>query len=94
VPQGSYYQSSASRAPNRWFRNDPHAENPTETLAVFLLPDEEGVPIGAFALTSAKENALEFEEDHPPERVKLIVDQCTVTLIGVARRAHKLMSES
>jgi hypothetical protein len=89
----SYYQPSASKAPNGWFKVDPLATTPTETLAVFLLPDEEDVPIGAFALTSATQNALEVDEDHLPERLKLIVDQCTVTLVGVARRAHKLLRE-
>jgi hypothetical protein len=57
------------------------------------MPDEDGVPVGAFALTSEKANALELDDDGLPERLKLIVDQCTLTLVGVARRAHTLLSE-
>jgi hypothetical protein len=88
----SYYQATASTARNKWFKPDP-AGSATETLAVFLLPDEQGVPIGAFSLTSGKANALDMEQDDLPERVKLIVDQCTATLVGVARRAHKLLNK-
>jgi hypothetical protein len=90
----SYYQTSAATAPNKWIKVDPYSLNATETVAVFLLPDEESVPIGAFALTSANQDALELEEDHLPERLTLIVDQCAVTLLGVARRAHELFTET
>jgi hypothetical protein len=89
----NYYQASASTAPRNWFKPDPAATTPTETLAVFLLPDENEIPVGAFALTSEKQNALEVGDDGLPERLKLIVDQCTVTLVGVARRAHRLLNE-
>jgi hypothetical protein len=91
--ESNYYQGSARTAPRKWFKADPAADSPTETLAVFLLPDENEIPVGAFALTSQKPNALEVEDDGLPERLKLIVDQCTVTLVGVARRAHKLLNE-
>ena len=89
----SYYQATAGGAPNKWFKPDPAALTRTETMAVFLLPDENEIPVGAFALTSKKHNALEVGEDGLPERLKLIGDQCTVTLVGVARRAHKLLNE-
>lgn len=89
----TYYQATAGTAPHRWFKPDPASKTQTETLAVFLMPDEDGVPVGAFALTSEKANALELDDDGLPERLKLIVDQCTLTLIGVARRAHTLLSE-
>ncbi len=89
----SYYQPTAGKALS-WFKVDPAGTTPTETLAVFLLPDASGVPIGAFALTSTQVNALAVEEqDSLPEMLKLTVDQCTVTLVGVARRAHALLSK-
>ena len=88
----SYYQSDASKA-RSWFMPDPAGTSPTETLTVFLLPDEAGVPIGAFALTSTRKNALDVEDEGLPERLKLTVDQCTVTLVGVTRRAHRLLNE-
>jgi hypothetical protein len=37
-----YYQPSAKEAPNRWFKPDPGGKTATETLAVFLLPDDSG----------------------------------------------------
>jgi len=85
-----YYQPSSAQAPNTWFKADPHAHATTETLAVFLLPDPAGIPIGAFALTSAQKDALEHGTDGPSERLSLIIEQCSLTLIGVARRAYVL----
>ncbi len=85
-----YYQPSAGRAPNRWFKPDPGGKPTTETLAVFLLPDEAGVPVGAFAITSAQADALEADTDGPSERLSLIIEQCSLTLVGVARRAQQL----
>ena len=85
-----YYQPSADRAPNRWFKADPGGKPVTETLAVFLLPDETGIPVGAFAITSAQPDALEVDTDGPSERLSLIIEQCSLTLVGVARRAQQL----
>ena len=85
-----YYQPSADRAPNRWFKPDPGGGSATETLAVFLLPDEGGIPVGAFAITSAQRDALEADADGPSERLSLIIEQCSLTLVGVARRAQQL----
>lgn len=88
----SYYQARSSEGTD-WYAADPEASRKTETLAAFILPDPSGIPIGAFALTSAKEDALEAAADGLPERTKLIIDQCTLTLVGVARRAHELWTE-
>ena len=85
-----YYQPSADRAPNRWFKPDPGGRVTTQTLAVFLLPDEAGIPVGAFAITSPLPDALEAETDGPSERLSLIIEQCSLTLVGVARRAQQL----
>jgi hypothetical protein len=85
-----YYQPSADRAPNRWFKPDPGGKAATQTLAVFLLPDEAGIPVGAFAITSPLPDALEAETDGPSERLSLIIEQCSLTLVGVARRAQQL----
>lgn len=92
LPSVSQAQKSAAKA-FKWFKVDPFAISPTETLAVFLLPDEEGVPIGAFALISPSSNALAVDGEVFPERLKLTVDQCTLTLVGVARRAHALLNQ-
>ncbi len=89
-----YYQPRANRAPNRWFKPDPSGNASTETLAVFLLPDERGIPVGAFALTSARADALEADHDGPSERLSLIIEQCSLTLVGVARRAQELWKRS
>jgi hypothetical protein len=86
----SYYQASAED-PKGWFKADPAAMTRTETLAVFLLPDERGYPVGAFALTSAQPDALEADaQGRASERVSLIIDQCSLILLGVARKAHEL----
>jgi hypothetical protein len=71
----SYYQRSAADPPKDWFKADPAATTPTETLAVFLLPDESGFPVGAFALTSAQTDALEADpQGRTSERLSLIID--------------------
>lgn len=88
----SYYQATAARPPKPWFKPDPSRKRATETLAVFLLPDEEGIPIGAFALTSATVDALEVDKGVFSERLSLNTEQCSLTLLGVARRAHHLWS--
>lgn len=88
----SYYQATAAKPPKPWFKPDPSRKRATETLAVFLLPDEEGVPIGAFALTSATVDALEVDKGVFSERLSLNTEQCSLTLLGVARRAHHLWS--
>lgn len=74
-----------------WFAQNPYAESPAVTVAVFMLSDERGAPVGAFALTSHKEDALACErlQDFPRE-VRLILSQCTVSLVGLARRAAEL----
>jgi len=77
-----------------WFAPDALADVPAVTLAVFLLPDEDGVPVGAFALTSRDEDALSCERLNDfPREVRLILSQCTVSLVGLARRAAELWSE-
>jgi hypothetical protein len=77
-----------------WFAKNPNAESPAITVAVFMLPDEQGVPVGAFALTSHKEDALSCERLHDfPREVRLILSQCTVSLVGLARRAAELWSD-
>lgn len=87
----SYYQARAAKDPKGWFKPDPAAMTQTETLAVFLLPDERGFPVGAFALTSAQPDALEADaQGKASERLSLIIDQCSLILLGVARRAHEL----
>jgi hypothetical protein len=75
----------------RWFAQNPYAESPAVTVAVFMLCDERGTPVGAFALTSHKEDALACErlQDFPRE-VRLILSQCTISLVGLARRAAEL----
>ncbi|CAN5923161.1 hypothetical protein BH11MYX4_BH11MYX4_05590 [soil metagenome] len=87
-----YYQATSTSSPKPWFKPDPSRKRATETLAVFLLPDEEGVPIGAFALTSARRDALEVDKGIFSERLSLITEQCSLMLVRVARRAHLLWS--
>ncbi|MDB4940710.1 MAG: hypothetical protein JWP97_244 [Labilithrix sp.] len=89
-----YYQASADRPPKPWFVRDPARKRDTQTLAVFLLPDEDGVPIGAFSLTSAKVDALEVAAGKFSERLSLNTEQCSLTLVGVARRAHLIWSQA
>lgn len=77
-----------------WFAPNSLSDAPVATLAVFLLPDEDGVPVGAFALTSRDEDALSCERLNDfPREVRLILSQCTVSLVGLARRAAELWSE-
>ena len=46
------------------------------------------------ALTAATEDALSCERLHDfPREVRLILSQCTVSLVGLARRAAELWSE-
>ncbi|MDB4973105.1 MAG: hypothetical protein JWN48_1446 [Myxococcaceae bacterium] len=94
VGQGEYYQPRPGQCvvgKPAWFATNPLAESPAVTVAVFLLPDEYGVPVGAFALTSRDDDALSCERlsDFPRE-VRLILSQCTVSLEGLARRAAEL----
>jgi hypothetical protein len=87
----NYYQARAEKDSKAWFKADPAATTEAETLAVFLLPDERGYPVGAFALTSAQPDALEADAyGRSSERLSLIIDQCSLILVGVARRAHEL----
>jgi len=98
VGEGEYYQPRPGEcvvgSPD-WFADNPYAESPAVTVAVFILPDERGAPVGAFALTSHKEDALACErlQDFPRE-VRLILSQCTVSLVGLARRAAELWREA
>ncbi len=97
IGQAEYYQPRPGQCvvgnPS-WFARNPHADSPAVTVAVFMLPDEAGVPVGAFALTSRNEDALACERLHDfPREVRLIVAQCTVSLVGLARRAAELWSE-
>ena len=95
--EGAYYQPrpGACVVGNpAWFARNAFADAPAVTVAVFLLPDEEGVPVGAFALTSRDEDALACEQLNDfPREVRLILSQCTVSLVGLARRAAELWSE-
>jgi hypothetical protein len=78
-----------------WFAENPHAEVPAVTVAVFMLPDVSGLPAGAFALTSRDDDALSCERLHDfPREVRLILSQCTVSLVGLARRAAELWRAS
>ena len=94
---GEYYQprpSTCLLGDPGWFAKNPNADSPAITVAVFMLPDEAGVPVGAFALTSSTEDALSCERLHDfPREVRLILSQCTVSLVGLARRAAELWSE-
>ena len=94
--RGEYYQPRPSACvvgDPAWFAANPHAPEASTTVAVFMLPDEEGVPVGAFALTSRDEDALSCERLHDfPREVGLILSQCTVSLVGLARRAAELWS--
>lgn len=97
VGEGEYYQPRPGECllgNPAWFALNPRAETPAVTVAVFLLPDEEGVPVGAFALTSRDDDALSCERLNDfPREVRLILSQCTVSLVGLARRAAELWSE-
>lgn len=98
VGQGEYYQPRPGQCvvgKPAWFAINPLADSPAVTVAVFLLPDASGVPVGAFALTSRDDDALACEQlsDFPRE-VRLILGQCTVSLVGLARRAAELWSKT
>jgi hypothetical protein len=94
--RGEYYQPRPRECvvgDPGWFAANPYAREAAVTVAVFILPDEEGVPVGAFALTSRDEDALSCERLHDfPREVRLILSQCTVSLVGLARRAAELWS--
>jgi hypothetical protein len=98
VGQAEYYQprpGDCVLGKPTWFAINPHADAPAVTVAVFMLHDESGSPAGAFALTSRDDDALSCERLHDfPREVRLILSQCTVSLVGLARRAAKLWSES
>ena len=97
VGEAEYYQPRPGECvvgSPAWFAKNAHAESPAITVAVFMLPDEQGLPVGAFALTSHKEDALSCERLHDfPREVRLILSQCTVSLVGLARRAAELWSD-
>jgi hypothetical protein len=97
VGQGEYYQprpGTCVLGDPAWFAPNPHSASLAVTVAVFMLPDEQGVPVGAFALTSRDDDALSCERLHDfPREVRLILSQCTVSLVGLARRAAELWSE-
>jgi hypothetical protein len=97
VGEAEYYQPRPGECvvgSPAWFAANSHAELPAVTVAVFMLPDEQGVPVGAFALTSHREDALACERVHDfPREVRLILSQCTVSLVGLARRAAELWSD-
>ncbi|MDB4988772.1 MAG: hypothetical protein JWN04_3950 [Myxococcaceae bacterium] len=98
VGKGEYYQPRPGECVlgnPRWFAINPLTDAPAVTVAVFLLPDERGVPVGAYALTSRDDDALSCERlsDFPRE-VRLILSHCTVSLGGLARRAAELWSKT
>lgn len=94
---GEYYQPRPGECvvgSPLWFAENPYAELPAVTVAVFMLPDEQGLPVGAFALTSHRDDALSCERLHDfPREVRLILSQCTVSLVGLARRAAELWKD-
>lgn len=98
VGQAEYYQPRPGTCvvgKPAWFASNPHAESPAVTVAVFMLEDSQGLPTGAFALTSRDEDALSCERLHDfPREVRLILSQCTVSLVGLARRAAELWREA
>jgi hypothetical protein len=90
----AYYQPRAGEArlgKAEWFAANQHSKHAAETLAVFLLTDDSGSPSGSFALTSEKQDALELEANgRYPLQVQLMLEQCTISLVGLALKANEL----
>jgi hypothetical protein len=90
-----YYQRRQSDAvigDAEWFAANERSSRTATTLGVFMLASEKGEPVGAFALTSDVEDALEHDASAGgfPRPVMLILDECTVSLVGLATRATEL----
>lgn len=89
--QTQYYQPESGKAvigKPEWFATNDRSKRVAQTLGVFMLADDGGNAVGAFALTSMAKDALDRESSESFSRANtLILDQCTVSLIGIAAKA-------